>query len=113
MDICVCMGMLLGDHKCRGVGYPASRSDGGWGLGDPCRAKSRQQSDKNYNEIIHIKNEFANLMETNTKIHVKLDEIHNKILTSASEKMSSDILDEIWNGEEELWDEFYLQSKKD
>ena len=70
------------------------------------------EDDKYYNEMILIKNGFSDLIETNKKVHIKLDEIHNRILIMASEKMSSDILDEIWNGEEELWDEFYLESKK-
>lgn len=73
---------------------------------------SVSEDDKFYSDILHINNAFSYLIETNKKVHFKLDEIHNTILSKVSETISSDVLDEIWEGEEELWDDFYLQSKK-
>ena len=72
--------------------------------------KYLDSDDKVYNEFIDMSNEFIELKNVSEKIYNKLNQIHDKILTNSSEIISSDTLDNIWEGEEELWDNFYKET---
>lgn len=64
-----------------------------------------------YNDFVFLQNEVHRLSETFNKVTDKLNFIHNKILVKSGESMSSEVLKDLWEGEEELWDNFYKESK--
>ncbi len=70
------------------------------------------QEDALYNDIVLLLNQIHDLNQLMEKVIQKMEQIHNKILVKSSEMMSSEILDEIWKDEAELWDSFYLESQK-
>lgn len=75
-------------------------------------AKSKVENDSQfYNDFVLLNNQILILIDLMNKVTEKLTLIHDKILVKSSEEMSSDILQNLWKGEEDLWDEFYVQSK--
>lgn len=64
-----------------------------------------------YTDIILLHNQIKGLLKTLNKVTKKLSEIHNKILVKSSESMSSDVLKDLWKDEEDVWDDFYLESQ--
>lgn len=67
--------------------------------------------DSVYNDFVLLHNQIKNLSKTLNKVIKKLSEIHNTILVKNSESMSSDVLKDLWKDEEDLWDDFYLESQ--
>lgn len=64
-----------------------------------------------YTDFILLHNQIKGLLKTLNKVTKKLSEIHNKILVKSSESMSSDVLKDLWKDEEDVWDDFYLESQ--
>jgi len=64
-----------------------------------------------YTDFILLHNQIIGLLKTLNKVTKKLSEIHNKILVKGSESMSSDVLKDLWKDEEDIWDDFYLESQ--
>lgn len=64
-----------------------------------------------YTDFILLHNQIKGLLKTLNKVIKKLSEIHNKILVKSSESMSSDVLKDLWKDEEDIWDDFYLESQ--
>lgn len=72
---------------------------------------SLKHDDQFYNEFILLQNEIQKLAETISKVIDKMNSIHDHILVKCSESLSSEILNDLWKDEEELWDDFYEQSQ--
>jgi hypothetical protein len=72
---------------------------------------SVDNEDPLYNEFILLHNEVQKLSETLNKVTDKMNFIHNKILTKSGEAISSEVLKNLWQEEEDLWDNFYLESQ--
>lgn len=62
------------------------------------------------NEFIHLNNQIGELSSVLKKILVKLGELQNSYLTEQHELLSSEVLDSVWEGEEDVWDKFYKES---
>lgn len=72
---------------------------------------SVDNEDPLYNEFIILQNEVQKLSETLNKVTDKMNFIHNEILIKSGEAMSSEVLKDLWEEEEELWDNFYIESQ--
>jgi hypothetical protein len=70
------------------------------------------QEDALYVDLVLLVNQIHDLHELIEKVILKMEQIHSKILVKSTEMMSSEILNEIWKDEEELWDNFYIESQK-
>lgn len=64
-----------------------------------------------HTDLILLNNEIKCLSETLDKVTDKLNKIHTKLLVKSSESISSDILNDLWKDEEDLWDNFYLETQ--
>lgn len=67
--------------------------------------------DSVHTDLVLLHNQIKDLLKTLNKVSKKLSEIHNKILVKSSESMSSDVLKDLWKDEEDIWDDFYLESQ--
>jgi hypothetical protein len=67
--------------------------------------------DAHRNDFILLLNQIHDLNGLIEKVILKMEQIHNKILVKSTEMISSEVLDEIWKDEAELWDSFYLESQ--
>lgn len=76
---------------------------------DESKSKT-SDDDKFLNDLILLKNQIFDVCEVIEKVNSKLHFIHNKILIKTNEQLSSDVLKDIWKDEEEIWDNFYLES---
>lgn len=67
--------------------------------------------DSVHTDLVLLHNQIKGLLKTLNKVSKKLSKIHNKILVKSSESMSSDVLKDLWKDEEDIWDDFYLESQ--
>ncbi|KAB1065194.1 hypothetical protein [Salibacter halophilus] len=65
-----------------------------------------------YRDLVLLGNQLHDLNKITEKLLGKLSSIHDKILVKQSELSSSDILNDMWKDEGDLWDNFYEESKK-
>lgn len=72
---------------------------------------SLDNEDQLYNDFIRLHNEIQKISETLNKVTSKLNAIHDKIVVKSSEFMSFGVLKDLWKDEEELWDDFYVESQ--
>jgi len=71
-----------------------------------------RQEDALYNDFVLLLNQIHDLKGLFEKVIRKMEQIHNTILVKSTEMISSEILDEIWKDEAELWDRFYFENQK-
>lgn len=71
---------------------------------------SCEEDDNLHHEMIYFYNELYELAETNRKISIKMDEIHNELLSESLTRINTESIEPTWNGEDQLWDDFYKES---